>query len=78
MVNGAAGISDIEGKTATGSGEQWSRRAAGDVDGQAESPEMCGSARVSRETNEFQCGGLNERPTAAACETEPGPKNNPR
>jgi len=46
LVNGADGISDIQDKAATGSGEQagdasefqWSRGGANDIDGQAERP----------------------------------------
>jgi hypothetical protein len=37
-VNGADGISDMEGKVARVAASEWSRRAAGDIDGQAERP----------------------------------------
>jgi hypothetical protein len=42
LANGADGISEIEGKAVTGSGDasefQWSRGDASDIDGQAKRP----------------------------------------
>jgi hypothetical protein len=41
--NGADGISDIEGKAERVAASEWSRRAAGDIDGQTERSKWAGA-----------------------------------
>ena len=43
MMNGAEGISDIEGKVTRVGASEWSRGDASDIDGQSREAEMGGS-----------------------------------
>jgi hypothetical protein len=52
-MNGADGVSDLEGKAARVAASEWSRWAAGDIDGQAERPKRAGARESMWATSDF-------------------------
>jgi hypothetical protein len=55
-INGADGISDIEGKAAREAVSERSRRDASDIDGQTERSKWAGAHESTWATSEFQFG----------------------
>jgi hypothetical protein len=65
VVNGADGISDIEGKVARVAAREWSRGAASDIDGQTERSKWAGAHEsIGKRTSFNPVDGTEHEPAA--------------